>query len=245
MKKFAQLLKIELSTELIVPVFLIGLYISFLILLKGTIPSSEELIGRLASLYERFGYEVIFIGAVLEALILVNLFVPGSVAVAFGAIFARSGQVDLTYAVIAAALGAIFGFLADFAIGYFGFGVLIKRFGYGTFIEKAKNQIRKYGVKTFILGFIHPNIGSFVALAGGALKMNFLTFFVLSSLSTLAWVSFWGILVFALGEVFLIILTKYIWVLILLVLSVWVLSSLYSRQSSAVSHQTNQKKSDS
>lgn len=236
MNKFAQLLKFELSTELIVPALLIAFYITFLLLLKGTIPSSEELIAHLGSLYGRFGYEVIFIGATLEALLLVNLFVPGSVAVAFGAIFARSGQVDLTYAVIAAALGAIFGFIIDFAVGYFGFGVFIKRLGYGNIIEKAKNQIKKYGVKTFILGFIHPNIGSFVALASGALKMNFLTFLTLSSLSTLAWVSFWGLLVFALGEVFLIILTKYIWVLILLVLSVWILSTLYGKAKVETSH---------
>ena len=229
MKKFAQLLKIELSTELIVPAVLIAFYISFLILLRGTIPSSGELIDHLGSLYERFGYEVIFIGAMLEALVLVNLFVPGSVAVAFGAIFARSGQVDLTYAVLAAAMGAIFGFIIDFIVGYFGFGTLVQRSGYGNFIEKAKNQIKKYGVKTFILGFIHPNIGSFVALSAGILKLPFLTFLVLTFLSTLAWVSLWGLLVFALGEVFLIILTKYIWVLVLLVLSVWILSILYGK----------------
>lgn len=229
MNKFSQLLKFELSTELIVPVILIALYLVFLISLRGTIPSSEELIAHLASLYERFGYEVIFIGAMLEALILVNLFVPGSVAVAFGAVFARSGQVDLTSAVLAAAAGAIFGFIIDFSLGYFGFGKIIKRLGYGNFINRAKIQIEKYGVKTFILGFIHPNIGSFISLAAGTLKSSFIPFLVLSALSTLAWVSFWGIVVFALGEVFLIILTKYIWVLILLVLSAWILSSLYGK----------------
>lgn len=245
LSKFSKILRLEFSTELIVPVVLVAIYITFLIILRGTIPSSQELIEHLASLYERFGYEVIFIGAALEALVVINFFVPGSAAVAFGAIFARSGQVDLTWAVLSAAFGAMFGFMIDFIIGYFGFGTLLKKSGYGSFIEKAKNQIVKNSLKTFILGFIHPNIGSFISLAGGTLKMNFVTFFILSGLSTLAWVSFWGILVFALGEVFLIILTKYIWVVVLLVLSVWILSTVYSRQSSAVSRQTNPRKSDS
>lgn len=227
--KFSKILRLDLSTELFVPVILIVLYIIFLISLRGSIPSSEELISHLASLYERFGYEVIFIGAALEALVVVNLFVPGSVAVAFGAVFARSGQVDLTLAVLAGTFGAMVGFIIDFLLGYLGFGRIIKRLGYGNLIGKARIQIEKYRVKTFILGFIHPNIGSFISLAAGTLKIGLARFLVLSSLSTLAWVSLWGILVFALGEVFLIILTKYVWVVILLVLSVWILSSLYGK----------------
>lgn len=229
LSKFTKILRLDLSTELIVPIVLISLYVGFLIALRGTIPTSAELIAHLSSLYERFGYEVIFIGAALEALVLVNLFVPGTVAVAFGAIFARSGEVNLTLAVLAGTSGAIFGFIIDFLLGYFGFGKLIKRLGYGSFIEKAKNQLEKYGVKTFMLGFIHPNIGSFISFAAGAIKLNFLWFLILAGLSTLAWVSFWGILVFAIGEVFLIILTKYIWILIFLVLSVWILSTIYGK----------------
>ena len=229
MKNLNKLLRLELSTELIIPVVLTVLYVGFLIAFRGSIPTSEELISHLAGLYERFGYEVIFIGAMLEALVVINLFVPGSVAVAFGAIFARSGQVDLTWAVLAAALGAIVGYTLDFILGYFGFGRIVKRLDYGGVLAKISRQVEKNDVTTFILGFIHPNIGSFISFAAGTLRTSFITFLILSILCTFAWVSFWAILVFALGDVFLIILTKYIWVVVLLVLSIWLLSSLYGR----------------
>ena len=228
--KFSKILRLELSTELIIPIVLIALYVGFLLAFRGSIPTSEELISRLAGLYERFGYEVIFIGAALEALVVINLFVPGSVAVAFGAIFARSGQVDLTWAVLAASLGAIVGYTADFIFGYFGFGKMVKRLDYGGILTKARVQIEKNDTAAFILGFIHPNVGSFISFAAGTLRSSFTTFLILATLSTFAWVSFWAILIFALGDVFLIVLTKYIWVVVLLVLSIWVLSGLYGKR---------------
>lgn len=225
--KFTKILRLELSAELLVPVVIIVLYVAFLLSIRGTLPTSEDLVAHLSSLYERFGYELIFIGATLEALVMVNFFVPGAVAVAFGAVFARSGQLDLTYAVLAAVSGAILGFIIDFILGYFGFGEILKRLGYGNFLTQAREAIEYSGIRTFGLGFIHPNIGSFVSLAAGTLKMRFINFLIFTALSTLIWVSFWGILVFALGEVFLVILTKYIWVLILLVLSAWILTTMY------------------
>lgn len=229
MKNLTKLLRLELSTELIIPILLIILYVGFLLAFRGSIPTSDEIISHLAGLYERFGYEVIFFGAALEALVVVNLFVPGSVAVAFGAIFARSGQVDLTWAVLAASLGAIIGYIIDFLLGYFGFGKIVKRLNYGGFLAKTRSQIEKNDMATFILGFIHPNVGSLIAFAAGTLRSSLSTFLILSTLSTFAWVSFWAILVFALGDVFLIILTKYIWVVVLLVLSIWVLTTLYGK----------------
>ena len=215
------------SASLLAPLIFLALYITFLLALRGSIPSSDELVEHLTKLYERFGYEIIIIGAFLESMVVVNLFVPGASAVTLGAIFARSGQIDLTLAVLAASLGAIFGYIIDFLLGKFGFGLAFKVFGYGGAIEKAKLKIENGKVKTFGLSFIHPNIGSIVALAAGAIGMRFKNFLMLCGLSTLAWFSFWGIVVFSLGDVFLNLLTKYIWVVVLLFLSVWLLATIY------------------
>lgn len=191
-------------------------------------PSSEELVKELASLYKRFGYEVIFLGSLLEALILVNFFIPGAAAVAFGAVFARSGEVDLALAVIFASLGAIIGFLIDFLLGYFGFGQIFKKLGYGQLLERAKEKIQS-SYSAFSLGFIHPNLGSLVSLAAGTIKMRFLSFLGISALSTVAFFCLWGILFFAAGEVLLILLTRYFFVIMLLILSFWILTIIYGK----------------
>ncbi len=222
-------LKILLSADLIAPLILISLYLGLLIFLKGSLPSTEEVLEHAQSLYARYGYEVIFLGALLEALVLINLFVPGSLAVGFGAVFARSGHIDLPLAVIAAFLGAMLGFIIDFCLGYFGFGGILKKISHGHVVKQAKSQIAQSSIRTFSLGFIHPNIGSVISLAAGTLKMNPASFLGLSAISTFVWFSFWAIIFFLLGEVFLVILTKYFFLLVLLLLGVWVGSILYGK----------------
>lgn len=210
---------------------LIGFYIAFAILIRKSFPTSEELLSSISSFYGRFGYEIIFLGSMLEALILINLFVPGVVAVGLGAIFARAGELELSIGILLAVSGAMLGYILDFAIGYFGFSKFFNQLGWHKALERVSAELQVSSIRSFSLGFIHPNIGSVVSLAAGTLKMNFTKFSSLSFLSTLAWYSLWAILGFALGEIFLTILTKYAFILMLFVISVWVLTILYGRWS--------------
>jgi len=186
-------------------------------------PSPEQLVEHLGSLYSRYGYEIIFVGAALEALVIINFFIPGALVVAFGAIFARSGQIDLSLVLLAGSTGAMVGFILDYLLGYFGFGVILEKFSKNGLLNRAKYQVEKSGVRSFGLGFFHPNVGSLVSLAAGAIKMRFISFLILAYLSTLAWASLWALLIFSLGEIFLVILTKYFFILVILVVSVWIL----------------------
>ena len=217
-----------LSIELIFPIALIGIYIVVLLAIRGSMPTSDELVSHFAALYARFGYEIIYIGAFLEALIIVSFFVPGVTALILGAVFARSGQLDLTWVVLTAALGALSGYGINFILGYFGFGKFITKLGYGSLLEKAKKNLKKFNIVTVAVGFIHPNIGCFMSLAAGTLRISFPRFIGFAGLVTLFWFSTWGLLVFAIGDVFLTIITKHFFVIVFLVLSILILSTLYS-----------------
>lgn len=215
----------------IFPTLCIIIYVVFLILIKRSYPTSEEFLNNISSFYGRFGYEIIFLGSMLEALILINLFVPGVVALGLGAVFARAGELDLTVGIILAVSGALLGYVLDFALGFFGFFEIVKELGWNKALEKVRVELQKSTVRSFSLGFIHPNIGAIVSVASGTLRMNFVKFLSLSFLSTLAWYSLWGILGFALGEVFLTLFTKYAFIIMFFILSVWVLTILYGRWS--------------
>ena len=76
-------------------VVLLFLYALFLIILRQILPPQDELVIHLSGLYSRFGYEMIFIGAFLESLVLINFLVPGVVAIGLGAVFARVGELNL------------------------------------------------------------------------------------------------------------------------------------------------------
>lgn len=218
--------------SLILPVLVISLYIAFLIIIRQSLPSSKDFVSQLSSLYGRYGYEIVFLGSMLEALVVINFFAPGAVAMGLGAVFARAGQLDLTMAILAAVLGAMIGYALDFILGLWGFSAFLEKSDFGRTLGKVRNRLEKSKMRSLSLGFIHPNIGSLLSLAAGTLRMHFIQFSILALLSTLAWYSLWGILVFVLGEVFLTVLTKYAFVLILLALSVWILSVVYGRRRS-------------
>lgn len=213
--------------SLILPIVVISLYIAFLVAVRGSLPSPKDLVVRLASFYGHYGYEIVFLGSMLEALVVINFFAPGAVAMGLGAVFARTGQLNLTLAILAAVSGAIIGYILDFALGFYGFFDLLEGTGLGNVLSKVETQLNKSAIKSFVLGFIHPDIGALVALAAGIIRMNFIRFVTLAFIATLAWYSLWGILVFLLGEILLTVLTKYVFVLILLTLSVWVLATIY------------------
>lgn len=222
--------KLIFSSSLFIPITLVVSYVSVLFYFRGSIPTIAEIMSHFAQLYQSYGYEIIFVGALLEALILVNFFIPGATAVALGAIFARSGHIDLSLVITCAVLGGMFGYTLDFILGYFGFGEIIKKLGYGKFLDKARNQIQHASARTFGLGFIHPNIASFLSLAAGTSKIKLLDFLVPSFLATIAWVSIWGLLIYALGEIFLTILTRYTAILAITIVSIWVLFTFYERR---------------
>lgn len=212
------------------PVLLVIIYILLVLAIRSIFPSGKELVDYLQTLYGRFGYEIIVIGSLFEALALINFFVPGVLAVGFGVVFARIGNLDLTWVILAACGGAILGYTLDFLLGKFGLGQIFQRMGYKENIERAKLLVEKFDWKTFILGFVHPNIGAIVALTAGTLKMDFKKFLILASLATLVWYILWGLLIFALGKVFLTIFSKYVSMLFMLVGAVWILAILYGRR---------------
>ena len=218
--------------SVLIPFVLISIYLVFTFVLRSIFPSGQALVEQLASIYGRFGYEIVTLGSLMEALVLVNFFTGGVAGVGLGAIFARSGQLDLTLVIIFAVLGSLVGYMLDFLLGRFGFRELVDRMGYGKVIDETKHRIEKFGFQTFSLGFMHPNLGALIALTAGTLRMDFKKFFLLSFLSTLVWYILWGLLIFAMGNIFLTVLTRYTFMIFLLVGAIWLLFSIYGSKKS-------------
>ena len=189
----------------------------------------DQIINFLSGAYGNFGYEIVAVASMLEALILVNFFTPGVLAIALGAVFAES-RVDLSLAIISGAAGAILGYTIDFALGRFGFASLLEKMGYKRFIEVVKSKVENFDWKTQSLGFIHPNIAGPMSFAAGILRWDFKKFIALASLSTLIWYILWGLLIFALGDVFLTIFSKYVFLLFVLVGAIWILVLFFGRK---------------
>lgn len=224
-------IRLIIKNDLILPITLLATYIVFLVVVRGVVPTPDELIEVFEGFYAKYGYEIIFISALLEGLVLINLFVPGMLALALGAVFASTGQTDLTYVILTASLGIIIGYIIDYLMGFFGFGETLKKAGYGGFLNASKDKLKRFGNRGLIVGFFHTNVGSFVAFAAGTMKLQFLNFVVVATASTILWATVWGIAAYYIGEVFLNIIKKYSFVLALAVIALFLLASLWKYKS--------------
>lgn len=207
------LFKVILSAfknDLFFPIAIISMYIVLLIFVRGRLPSSAEVIADFAALYDSFGYQIIFVAAALEALVIASFFIPGMVTIALGAIFARLGNIELTFVVLMAAAGATLGYSIDFWLGRLGFGRIVERAGYGGMLKKAQEQLgSRRRQSTLFLGFAHPNVAAFISLALGATGMNFFRFFIMAALAALIWATIWGVAIYSVGDIVLTLITRY------------------------------------
>lgn len=211
-------LKLLLSLDILIPVFGLVVYLVTFFVFRGTLPSGEELIADFGTIYAKFGYKIIFLAALLEALIFINFLVPGQLAMVLGIVFAKTGHINLNLVILTIVAGAFCGYLLDYLIGYFGFYNAFKKTEYIKYLKKAQTQITKLGWKALFLGFIHATVGSFTSVAAGTLKINLFKFSSLALLATTFWISIWGALIYSFGDIFINLLTKYL--LISLVLTI-------------------------
>jgi len=163
--------------------------------------------------------------------VLVNLFVPGMLALALGAVFARTGQTDLTLVILTASLGIVLGYTIDFLMGYFGFGDTLKKLGYEGFLNASRDKLKRFGNRGLIIGFFHTNVGSFLAFAAGTMRLGFLNFLIVAIAATLIWATVWGIAAFYFGEIFLNIIKRYSFLLVLGVIASFILASFWKYKS--------------
>lgn len=218
-KGLSRILGLILKSDLLLPFVLLSTYIVFLVIVRGVAPTSEELILTFASLYSKYGYEIIFIGALLEASVLVNFFVPGTVAVAMGAIFAKTGQLELTLAILFAFIGTSMGYILDYVLGYLGLSDIFKKMGYKWILDSAKERLKELGHRGLIISFFNPTVASYVSFVAGTINFGFWRFLAIALVSTFIWLSFWAILFYSIGDILIHLITKYSFLVLLLAIA--------------------------
>lgn len=226
MSQVGKILSLFLRVDLLIPLLLIIAYLGLVLIAKGVVPTSEELITTFAKLYSSFGYEIVFVSAFLESLAIVTYFVPGSFALALGVIFARTGQTELTTVILVALAGATLGYQLDYFLGRFGFGEILTKIGYHNLLQSTKSQLARFGQKGMVVGFIHANFGSLLSLAAGATNFPWLRFTLVSTSSTLFWAVIWSLIIYSLGELFLELFKRYSFLFLILFITTLVLINL-------------------
>ncbi|HBB02472.1 TPA: hypothetical protein DCZ16_01625 [Candidatus Peregrinibacteria bacterium] len=183
--------------------FPIGLFIAmgvFLLLYQFFgLPTFAEIIDYAQNAYNEHGYYVIIIASLMEGLLVVNWYFPGSIVIIMGTTFAITGHQNVPLTVALITLCFFLTSILNFLLGKYGWYKLLLKFGLKSEIERMKQRLEKYGPKIILISYFHPHVGSLTATSAGILHLKTRTFLIYSLLAFLIWNSFWTLMIYLVG----------------------------------------------
>lgn len=167
---------------------------------KAIIPGPAKIIDLLEQGYANYGYWVVFLSAILEGLVIINLYFPGSTAILLGVILAERSGLSVPLVIVTAIVGFSISYSVNYLIGRFGISRLLDRFGYGKIIKETSEKLKEKGPGMILTSLFHPNLGAFVTTGAGVIKMPVWQYAIATLTGLIVWDSIWGLLASTLGE---------------------------------------------
>jgi membrane protein DedA with SNARE-associated domain len=163
------------------------------------LPPEAELIIIIRGWLETYGTVMVLVGSLLESLLLVGLYFPGSLVIFLSVGLATSPLHALTQ-VIAVSVGMFTGYLTNYYIGRYGLYKLVLRFGLRENLTTATTKLEQGATRYVFYTYWNPGLAAFTATAAGITGLPLRRFLMLSIGGIVVWNTFWGLLVYGLGE---------------------------------------------
>ena len=162
-------------------------------------------------LISNYGYIGMFLGMVLEAVIII---IPSEAILATGGILAGQKVFSFLGAFITGLLGSVFCAIVIYFMGYFGGQPFVKKYGKYFFmkeedLQKSDSWFNKYGLFAALIGRNFPIIRTLISLPIGIMRLSFTKFLIYTTIGSIPWTFVFVYLGYALGNNWVII-TKYI-----------------------------------
>lgn len=141
------------------------------------------------NLMNQYGYLGMFLGMVLEAVIIV---IPSEAILATGGILASRKIFTLWGAFLIGLIGSVFCAIVIYFMGYFGGKPFIKKYGKYFFmkeedLEKSDSWFNKYGLIGALIGRNFPIIRTLISLPIGIMRLSFLRFLIYTIIGSIPW----------------------------------------------------------
>lgn len=164
----------------------------------------------LFNLISNYGYFGMFVGMVLEAVIII---IPSEVILATSGILASRGIFTIWGAFITGLLGSVFCAVIIYFIGYFGGRPFIKKFGKYFFmkesdLEKSNSWFNKYGMLGALIGRNFPIVRTLISLPIGIYRLSFIKFLIYTTIGSIPWTILFIYLGYALGNSWILVNSK-------------------------------------
>ncbi len=156
-----------------------------------------------------FGYFGMFIGMVLEAVIIV---IPSELILATGGILASQGIFTFWGSFFIGLIGSVFCAIVIYLMGYFGGRPFIKKYGKYFFMKeedilKSDSWFNKYGMLSALIGRNFPIVRTLISLPIGITKQPFIKFIIYTTIGSIPWTLAFVYVGYTLGENWIILST--------------------------------------
>lgn len=182
-------------------------------------------------LINNFGYFGMFLGMVLEAVIIV---IPSELILATGGILASKGIFNFWIAFLVGLLGSVFCAIVIYYMGYFGGYPFVRKYGKYFFmkeidIEKSNNWYSKYGLIASLVGRNIPIVRTLISLPIGIARLSFPKFVIYTTIGSIPWTFIFVYVGYSLGNNWTIIktYTDNLKIPIIVLLLVYLLSKIF------------------
>ncbi|MBR3145654.1 MAG: DedA family protein [Bacilli bacterium] len=161
------------------------------------------------NLIGNFGYFGMFLGMVLEAVIIA---IPSELILATGGILASKGIFTFWGAFLTGLIGSVFCAIVIYMMGYFGGRPFIKKYGKYFFMKeedilKSDSWFNKYGMLSALIGRNFPIVRTLISLPIGITKQSFIKFLIYTTIGSIPWTLAFVYVGYSLGENWIILST--------------------------------------
>lgn len=149
-----------------------------------------------------YGYLGMFLGMVLEAVIII---IPSEAILATGGILASRHIFSFLGAFLVGLIGSVFCAIVIYFMGYFGGKPFIKKYGKYFFmknddLEKSDSWFSKYGLIGALIGRNFPIVRTLISLPIGIMRLSFSKFVIYTIIGSIPWTFVFVYIGYSLGN---------------------------------------------
>lgn len=186
------------------------------------LPAETEMVAIVSSWLSSYGLYLVLVGSFVEALLFIGIYFPGSIVI-FLSVALAPDSTSAIVTVLCVSLGMFFGYLTNYLVGKHGWYQLFLKLGMKNGINRAQMKMQTNDIRYVFYTYWNPGLASFTSTAAGILKVSYKRFGLLSIAAILFWNTFWGVLVYSLGESALVLLD---FTVVLKIAAVWIVFEL-------------------
>ena len=183
------------------PLAVLGVLLVFYVAWRFfALPSEQELLQIASNYFDKYGLILLFLSSIVEGAVLIGWYYPGSLVIFLGVILAGPDVSKVIAAVGTISLGLYIAYIANFFLGKHGWYKLLLKFGLKDALDDAKERVHHHGLVAIFMSYWQPNLAALVATSAGILDFSFKKFAIYSAIAVVLWNTFWGVLVYIIGE---------------------------------------------